>query len=60
MVEKTIRTGHPVAQGGTWEGFSVPLSPSQIIVYVIWGVLSSLFFKFFQRLSEVLREQIYS
>ena len=32
MVEKTIRTGYPVAQGGTWEGFSVPLSPSIAIV----------------------------
>ena len=32
VVEKTTRTGYPVAQGGTWKGFSVPLSPSITIV----------------------------
>ena len=58
VVEKTTRTGYPVAQGGTWEGFSVPLSPSQIIVYVIWEVLSSLFSKFFQRFLRAISEDI--
>ena len=38
--------------------FLFPLSLTQIIVYVIWEVLSSLFSKFFQRFLRAISEDI--
>ena len=38
VVEKTTRTGHPVAQGETWKGFSVPLSLS---IHIILNIFSN-------------------